>query len=198
MENNIIEKIRQFDKDYFNISDLEKILDYNRPTLRVMLYRLAKKNEVIRLAKGIYALPEKIEIEKIATAINPPSYISFESALSKYGILSQIPYTLTLATSKKPKKKILNNIQVEYRQLKKDLFFGYKLENGIYIAEPEKALLDELYLISKGKVNLDLNELDLKPIRKIIFLEYSKKFPRYTQKIVKRLILFLPPKSNQK
>ena len=63
--------------------------------------------------------------------------------------------------------------------LPKDLFFGYTLDKGIYIAEPEKALLDELYLISRGKRTLDIKELDLGKIDKKKFDQYAKRFPAY-------------------
>lgn len=35
--------------------------------------------------------------------------------------------------------------EAEFRQIKKDLFFGYRLEGDIFVAEPEKALLDDFY-----------------------------------------------------
>ena len=36
---------------------------------------------------------QSLELERTANELYYPSYLSFESALSRYGILSQIPYT---------------------------------------------------------------------------------------------------------
>ena len=72
---------------------------------------------------------------------------------------------------------------VEFRQLKKDLFFGYVMDNGMYVAEPEKALLDQLYMASRGKEDLNIKELDLKELNKKLFEKYAKRFPPYIKKL---------------
>jgi len=64
------------------------------------------------------------------------------------------------------------------------LFFGYQLERGIYIAEPEKALLDQLYLVSRGKRSLSLQELDLRNIDKARFKAYAERFPSYVEPLI--------------
>ena len=137
-----------------------------------------------RLKRGVYQLSlNRVDVKKVANQLYYPSYLSFESALSDYGILSQIPFTQTFATIKKSKKMSIWKTEVEFTQLKKELFFGYKLVNGINMAKPEKALLDELYLISRGKRTLNIEELDFKNIDKTVFEEYLKKFPDYIKEL---------------
>jgi predicted transcriptional regulator of viral defense system len=183
-----IQTLRGFNKPYFTLADLEKILKMKRDSLYVTLNRLVKSGVLIRLQRGVYQ-PEfqGLELEKTANELYYPSYLSFESALSRYGILSQIPYTLTFATTRRSKKLLLAGIEVEYRQLKKEYFFGHILDNGIYIAEPEKALLDQLYMMSKGKVSSDVSEWSLVALKKNKFLQYSKKFPRTVRSKAKEL-----------
>jgi predicted transcriptional regulator of viral defense system len=183
-----IQTLRGFNKPYFTLADLEKILKMKRDSLYVTLSRLVKSGVLIRLQRGVYQ-PEfqGLELEKTANELYYPSYLSFESALSRYGILSQIPYTLTFATTRRSKKLLLAGREVEYRQLKKEYFFGYILDNGIYIAEPEKALLDQLYMMSKGKVSSDVSEWSLVDLKKNKFLQYSKKFPRTVRSKAKEL-----------
>jgi len=184
----LIQILKGFNKSYFTIFDLEKILNVKKDSLYVTLNRLVKSGVLIRLKRGVYQ-PEfkEPELEKTAGELYYPSYLSFESALSRYGILSQIPYALIFATTKKSKKLYLMDREIEYRQLKKDYFFGYLLNNGICIAEPEKALLDLLYMISKGKASNDLSELSLVNLKKNKFIEYSKKFPKSVQKKAREL-----------
>lgn len=184
----LISKLSSFPKPYFTVTDLGKILRLPRASLYVTLTRLVQAGMLVRLRKNMYKPAfTPTHSEKAANELYFPSYLSFESALSKYGILSQIPYTLTFATTRPTKNIVLENTPVEYRHLKRDLFFGYVLENGIYIALPEKALLDELYLVSRGKATLALEELDLREINVARLEEYVEKFPRYVTPLVERV-----------
>ncbi len=60
---------------------------------------------------------------------------------------------------------------------KRYLFFGYKLEDGLYVAEPEKALLDELYMIKRGRAAVPL-ELDVDRLSKGRLREFVSRFPK--------------------
>jgi len=155
---------------------------------RTMVTREISDIEFIQTLRG-FNKPEfqGLELERTANELYYPSYLSFESALSRYGILSQIPYTLTFATNRRSKKILLRDREVEYRQLKKEYFFGYKLEKGLYIAEPEKAVLDQLYMISKGKALSDISEWSLIGLKKGKLFQYSKYFPKTVQISAKKL-----------
>lgn len=184
----LLQTLRDLNKSYFTVADLEKVLGLSRNSLYVLLNRLVKNGVLNRLKRGVYQ-PEfqSLKLEKVANELYYPSYLSFESALSRYGILSQIPYVLTFATPRAPKKLTLAGREVEYRQLKDNYFFGYTLENGIYIAEPEKAILDQLYMMSKGRVASDTGEWSLVNLDKAKFLKYSKKFPKKVQDDAEKL-----------
>lgn len=174
----LIKKLRGFNKPYFTVADLEKVLDLKRDSLYITLNRLVKSGILVRLAKNVYSLfTEPIDVDRIANELYFPSYLSFESALSHYGILSQIPYTHTFATSRPTKKMVVAGTSVEFSHLKKGLFFGYRLRNGKYVAEKEKALLDQLYMVSLGKRSIGIAELDLRGIDKSRLEEYAKKLP---------------------
>jgi len=62
------------------------------------------------------------------------------------------------------------------------LFFGYDLKNKIYLATPEKALADLLYLLARGKRSVDLESLEKKKINQKKLCEILTKFPKYTIK----------------
>jgi predicted transcriptional regulator of viral defense system len=113
----------------------------------------------------------------IANALYTPSYLSFESALSRHGLLSQIPASLTFATTRKSRRMTLSTTEIEYRKVKTSLFFGYTAGNGLLIAEPEKALLDALYMVSRGKLMLKTGQLDIKGLRRTRLANYAKKYP---------------------
>ncbi len=188
----LINALRSYDRGFFTIADLEKITGLPRESLRVALTRLTSQKVLTRITRGVYQLSLlEIDVRKIANQLYYPSYLSFESILSLRGILSQIPYTQTFATAKKSKKMKLWGIEVEFIQLKPALFFGYQLENGIYAAEPEKALLDQLYLVSRGKRSLSIEELDLKTINKARLEIYAKRFPAYISPLLTKVKEYL-------
>lgn len=184
-----LKKLEELKKDYYTVKDIERILDIPVDNLRKQLTRWVKKGILIRIAKGIYApYGKEINILKIANQMYYPSYVSFESVLSRYGVLSQVPYTLTFATPKRTKKIVLNGTEAEFTKLSERYYFGYVFEDGVNIASPEKALVDCLYLVSKGKRSLNIDELYLKNIDKKKLIELSKVFPKNTRELVENVV----------
>jgi len=185
MKKDFLAKLNTINKDYFTFSDLLKLWDGSSNSLKVLLSRAVKNGELKKLKTNIYIPSNRnVSIEKIANKIYYPSYLSFESALSSYGILSQIPYVLTFATPLKTKKITLDDVRIEYRQIKKDLFFGFVLKDGLYVALPEKALLDSFYLASLGKLELNFKRLDYGKINKKRFNLWLKKYPEKMRKTI--------------
>src|SRR4030042_6289781 len=137
----LVQNLVRFNKPYWSVADLQKILEYkNRQTLLVVLHRLVSQGVLTRMRRGIYRVSiNSVEGALLANLLYTPSYVSFESALSRYGILSQIPYTITLATTRRSKKMTLDGTAVEDGQLRGDLFFGYRLEKGRETAAPATA-----------------------------------------------------------
>lgn len=187
--NNLITVLKRLDKNYYTIADLKKITRLPLHSLYVTLARLVKNKSLIRLTSGVYIAPENYDkIEIIANTIYQPSYLSFESALSRYGVLSQIPFSLSFATTKKSLRRKLADISIEYRKIQSPLFFGYEKQGALYIATPEKALLDTLYLVSFGKLIIDLQQLDLKEINLREIERLAIKYSDRTQQFAKRFL----------
>ncbi len=157
-----IRSFRAINKLYYTSNDIVKITKLPLPSVYVLLNRLVQQEELIRLATNCYILPERIsDLELIANQLVFPSYLSFESALSQAGILSQIPYTLTFASIFKTKNLTLGDRQVVYRQIQPGLFRNYfQRSDGLWIAEPEKALFDLIYFNRLGKSKIDFASLD--------------------------------------
>jgi len=185
----LVQQLLSLNKPFFTPSDLEKILGQKRPALYVTLNRLVKYGVLIRLRRGVYQVAlQRPNLARIANQLVYPSYLSFESALSRYGILSQVPYILTFATSQRSRRINLGETEVEFRQLKSELFFGYTLEQGLHVAEPEKALLDQLYMVARGLSNLALDELDMSSLDRERLHAYAIRFPAAVQTNVQRML----------
>jgi len=185
----LIKFLDRLNKPFYSIADLEKITSLSRKSLYVTLKRLVDRGILEKVGPGIYRpFTSKTSMEKIAASLYVPNYLSFESLLSRYGVLNLVPYTITFATTRKTRRITLLGRAIEYRQIKKELFWGYEIKGGIYTAKPEKAFLDLVYLASRGVASVDLDELDTKKLSSKKVKEFSKKFPKYTQKYLRNLI----------
>lgn len=185
-------QLKSLKKPFYTMADFEKITGMERRNLSVTLSRLTKKGLLVRLTKGVFILPDDLDkLPEIANQLYSPSYLSFESALSIYGILSQYPYTITFATPKRSKRIRLADKEVEYRQIKPSLFISFMKQDNLFVATPEKALLDQLYLVSKGVATLSNEELDLSFVDKKKILKLSKTFPEYVQEAAREVLKIL-------
>ncbi|MDO8639184.1 MAG: type IV toxin-antitoxin system AbiEi family antitoxin domain-containing protein [Candidatus Daviesbacteria bacterium] len=172
-------KIRIFSNQEF--SQIFKLSQYQA---EFALNRLIKEGLLIRIKKGYYVL--KIDPpceEEIANALYKPSYVSFEYALAYYGIIPEVTYQITSATTKSTRLFIVNNIAYSYYTIKAEAYTGYILaqreEKRFYIAEPEKALVDYLYIVSlkqrvtPGRRSLN-DRIELSSINKNKVHSYTK------------------------
>ena len=156
------------ERKLFTTGDLKKLLRVGKDnTVYKTVEGLIKEKILIRLSKGKYlyrnARPHDFEI---ANFLFSPSYISFESALNFYNILIQVPYSVTSATTLRNKVISSNGKEYIYAHIDPRVYFGYKREDTFLIATPEKALIDLLYLASKGLKEVDTKSLDLSQIKK--------------------------------
>jgi predicted transcriptional regulator of viral defense system len=185
----LLKILKTLNKPFYTIADLEKITGLGRNSLYVALKRWVDGGVLERVSQGIYLpMGENLSSEKIAAQLYLPNYLSFESALARHGILNMIPYTLTFATTRKTKKFILRRQGVEFRQVSSGLFFGFEMKDGIHIAVPEKAFLDQMYFVCRGNSSLDLNEMNLRNLSAKLIKNYSGRFPEYVQRRVEAIL----------
>ena len=167
----IIKIIRKSGVKIVSLSDLRKLLDIEKDnTSYKIAAKLVAEKFLLRLKKGVYLSafnpPDSFEI---ANAIYTPSYISLESALSYYGVLPQFPYSVTSVSPKKSKKVLINEKEFEYVQISHKLYWDFRREGQTVIASPEKALLDMIYIVSKGLRRIEFEELDYSAVNKSDF-----------------------------
>jgi len=142
------------------------------------LTRWTQKGQLVKLRQGWYAFPELLQAPDfsryIANRIYRPSYISLHTALSIYGMIPEAVTDITSITTLKTAKFENKFGNYRYQNVKTDIFFGYKpvtTPNGTasinapqrtwFLALPEKALLDFLYLYSFYDNEAELEQLRL-------------------------------------
>jgi predicted transcriptional regulator of viral defense system len=119
------------------------------------LTRWVKKDFLVKLRNGHYAFPEYLEEPAspfyIANRIYRPSYISLHSALAFYGLIPEAVVQVTSISSLKTVEFKNRFGTFSYKSVQPALIFGYDQKPFIksitmLVAQPEKALLDLLYL----------------------------------------------------
>lgn len=156
-----------------------KIYDYQ-------LTGWCNKKYLIKIKNGLYMFNNRmdsVDAIELSQLIYEPSYISMESALRYYNFIPEMVYAITCVTTKANRnfKNVAGNYI--YSHIKPELFFGYipiKTKYGYYyVAEPEKAVLDFIYLkLSQINNDDEFNELRLN-LSEISSTINKKKFNQY-------------------
>lgn len=187
----ISQKLADLNLRFADYPTLAKITNHsNKNTLYKIGQRLIKKGVLKRLTDGKFSVSSADPADfEIANFIYQPSYISLETALSFYGILSQFTYSTTSVTTARSKKLAIGAKEYVYSRLKDQLFWGYSKQDTFLIADREKALLDTIYLKTKGLASLDYQELDLSTVDRKKLRRYASFF---ANKQLKQEITKLP------
>ena len=112
-----------------------------------------KKGILVKIKRGLYSDDLYNDKEVIANICYNPSYISFEYALSYYGVIPEFVSTFTSATFGKKNNKIyhMKDFTFDYRSVPDEVFpMGILIlknskDISYKIASKEKALCDLLY-----------------------------------------------------
>jgi len=62
------------------------------------------------------------------------------------------------------------------------------MKRGVYVAVPEKAFLDKVHFVVRGKAGLDYDEIDFKIVSIKALLDFSTRFPKNVQNFVEKLL----------
>ncbi len=152
----------------FSTGEIEKQFPRFNPR---RLVEWQKKGYITRLRNRFYCFTDNTIDEYFlyfaANKFYKPSYVSLESALEYHGFIPEGVFSVTACTTLKNQRFKTPLATFVYSHLKKELFFGYTLvswkDYRIAIAEPEKTLLDYLYLHPEIKHVEDIESLRWNP-----------------------------------
>jgi len=172
---------KEMQKSIFSKQEAQLVAFDTAPSmLKLQLHQWVKSGDLVPVKRGLYAFSD-IQVDKveIARALYSPCYISLEYALSTYGLIPDVPFSMTLVTPKTTRKFNTLYGQFVYRKIKKEAFFGFDV--GTLMANKEKALVDYLYLNNKQFVEeIDFwRELRLQNLEDIDFskaIQFAKQF----------------------
>ena len=184
---------------------VEQYRHYANPKAKIG--RLVHEEKLYPLTRGLYETDRNAPGCCLAGAIYGPSYLSFDYALSVYGLIPEAVYTFTSATFDKKKVREQENRfgRFTYRDVPSGVYpFGIviKEENGyVYqMATPEKALCDKLYTMppvtSQKEIEkmlfedlrIDRTEFDKLDVREILQIgeRYHSNNLKYLMKYLRR------------
>ncbi|MBI4062788.1 MAG: hypothetical protein HY401_00625 [Elusimicrobia bacterium] len=166
-------------------------MSWKRGAMRLQLTRWLKAEKIIRLKRGLYTLPDDrrkslFSLRWLANTLYSPSYVSLEYALYWYDMIpekvvpvSSISVLKTYAVAN-PLGRFI------YRNLKKELFFGFEetldeFKRPVLMATREKALLDYIYFYKGWQTTEEFLEesirlQQLETLQKKRLKSYAKKF----------------------
>ncbi len=178
----ILRRLAELGVSAFDEDEFRRILGLDPRRAYKVLHRLAARGVLRRIRQGRYVVvgmgPAEVLGQPLylATRLVEPSYVSFWSALHLYGWTEQAPRVVFVATTKRSGSRRVDSYDVRLVRIASRRFFGYaSARQGSFefpAAEPEKALIDSLYLpdlaggiglvaeaLQEAKASLDLERL---------------------------------------
>lgn len=173
--------------------------------------REIKKGKLFKIITGLYETDPNTPGYLLASSIYGPSYISFDFALSYYGLIPERVSTITCATFNKKKRKQYNTKfgvftykDVPSSAYPEEILLKQENNYSYQIATKEKALCDKLYSLKplKNLSNLEtmlFNDLriDIDEFKKINIKKIEKLSNLYHSTNVALLLKYLRRNQNE-
>ncbi len=173
----------------FSLSDIRMIA----PSFdRRRLSEWQEKDYIRKIIKGFYYFADheldEARLLHIANKIYRPSYISFETALSRYHLIPESVYAVTSASTRRTYEFDTPISRCPYRTIHRRLYFGYRIEPGsVNMAFMEKALLDHFYLNSSLRTEDDF--ISLRINREALFEQLDEdRLQHYLERFARRAL----------
>lgn len=137
----------------FSLSELSSLFDISsQQMLWIKIKQFEEAGLLKRYSRGIY-ITQNFDPMILSAKVRTDSYISFGSALAYYKLIgTESPFLIScIVTSKASEYK--GEVNLSYAKISKNLFFGTAiLNNGVRMANAEKAVLDTLYFYQHKKI----------------------------------------------
>lgn len=176
-------------------NELARRLKLSEKTVRTAIHRYEERGLLERVSTKIYVnhLNQQFSPRDLVNILRPESYISLESVMVERGITTQSPSVLTCVAPGYTQSFRTKSVGIVYRKISADLYWGYEQRvtryNTYLIAEPEKALLDWVYLTRQEGLPTPLDELQFQFLNAAKLRKYAERFPRTVQTVINSLLL---------
>ena len=183
-----LQRLRAVSKFLLTVDDVARVLAIRRTSAAVFCHRAVKTGELLRLQRNRYMLRERWERLsreerwRLANLLQVPSYISLTTALAYHELTTQVQpaYVESIAVNRSQVIEIGGTV-FRYVKIAPALYGGFLKREGVFIATPEKALADCLYLSSLHRYHLDWSSLETSRIHVAALRRLLRRYPRSTQ-----------------
>jgi hypothetical protein len=151
--------------------------DVRPAEVRKQLSRWVSARKVYQIRRGLYALGSPYQKVKphpfhVANRIRPASYVGLQSALAYYGLIPEHVPVTTSVTTGRPGSFNTPIGAFEFRHVQVVWFYAYSRvdlgnDQSAFVARPEKALLDLIYLEPGSDAPAYLQELRLQNLERL-------------------------------
>ena len=181
-------RLKAIKKVYFGYAQISKVLGITPESARVTANRYVGQGMLLRVKRNLYVLRDRWdaltleEVFAMANMVQVPSYISLMTALGYYEITTQVQRDFIESVAVKRTKKIsVLDTAMNFTKIGQGLYFGFVKEKNFFIATPEKAFLDAIYLMSLARYNFDLSSVDRDKLDMAKIKAVAGKFPQKTR-----------------
>ncbi|MBU4331658.1 hypothetical protein KKD19_03845 [Patescibacteria group bacterium] len=151
--------------------------------VRKKIYRYIKAGKMYSVRKGIYAKDKNYNKYELATRIFTPSYVSFETVLGPAGITFQY-YSQIFVASYLTREITIDGQTYSFKKIKDSILTnktGIEIKNNYYIASPERAFLDTVYLNKEYHFD-NLINIDWDKVYRILSIYNNKRMEKKAEK----------------
>jgi predicted transcriptional regulator of viral defense system len=179
-----IECLAKIKRLYFSAKDIADAFNISYESAKVTCSRYADKGLIVRLKRNFYITYNRwINLSlkdrfSIANILQVPSYVSLTTALEYYEITSQVQRNFIESVAVKKTMRVEIGPEVfAFSKIKKSYFNNFNRKDNIFIATPEKAFIDAIYLMAFNMYSLDLDAIDFNKLDKTEIEKILKQYP---------------------
>ncbi|EKD58832.1 MAG: hypothetical protein ACD_56C00041G0002 [uncultured bacterium] len=161
----------------------------NTAVINDRLKKYVKTGKLVRAYRGFYAKDWNYDRMELATKIYTPSYVSFETVLTREGINFQY-YGNIFVASYVNREIEANGQKINYVRMKKYVLSdttGIEHRNNVAWATKERAFLDRLYVTKEYHFD-NLNPLNWEKVFEIVPIYNNKRLERKVKEYYKNFI----------
>jgi predicted transcriptional regulator of viral defense system len=157
----------------FRSAEIARLVGVAPAVVSRTLGQLERAHHVTRVVRGVWAVSKHPRFSPYivvpylvdADPERAKCYVSFVSALSLHGMISQIPGAIHVAVQQQRRPLLTSVGQYRFHQIDRPLFDGHEAGDAygrFHVANPTKALFDTLYVAAgRGRRFAHLPEVEL-------------------------------------
>ncbi|MBF0432055.1 MAG: hypothetical protein HQK83_12295 [Fibrobacteria bacterium] len=149
----LAEQQRASGKVLYTVTELAHLSGCSHAVLNVELSRLVKQKVLLRYGRGVYGLPETVQIPELLSYLDSRAYITGGFALAGYNLVTQYVNRIICFTDRRHNRSRLRHTPLgcyEFVTVGSPVY-RYPASRGT--ADPEQAFLDFLYLSRRRGLN---------------------------------------------